>query len=110
MEDRKYSVGEMTKDVPYLTVEGIQARNERVIHRLIRIIIILIIGMILNNLMWIYMYNQYDYTDSTTTETVTVDSNDGGNANYIGNDGEITNGENNSSTNNPNENPNTPNR
>jgi hypothetical protein len=110
MEDKAYSVGEMTKDIPYLTVEGIQARNERVIHRLIRIIIILIIGLILNNAMWIYFYNQYDYSDTTTTDTVTVDSNDGGNANYIGNDGEITNGENNSDTNNPNENPNTPDR
>ena len=108
MEEKNYSVGEFTKDVPYLTVEGIQARNERVIRRLIRIIIILIIGMILNNLMWIYFYNQYDYTDSTTTDTVTVDSNDGGNANYIGNDGEITNGENNSNPNDPNPNTDTP--
>jgi hypothetical protein len=37
---------------------------------------------------------QYDYT-SETYEEVIVDAKDGGNANYIGQDGDIYNGENN---------------
>lgn len=43
--------------------------------------------------------NQYDFTSETVTtqnETITVDSGDGGTANYIGNNGDITYGENNS--------------
>jgi hypothetical protein len=36
-------------------------------------------------------WNSYDYT----SEEVIIDSQDGGNANYIGNDGDIINGEDN---------------
>lgn len=50
------------------------------------IIIILIAGLIISNGVWIWYINQYDFS----TETTTLDG-DGIN-NYIGNDGEINNG------------------
>lgn len=60
--------------------------------------IALIISIILNLLIvgaFTYERLQYDYAGETT-ETITVDGKSGGNANYIGNNGDIINGENNS--------------
>ena len=67
------------------------ARLERVIRRLWLIILILLILFAGTNALWIYEWNQYDYSE------ITVDSNDGGNANYLqaGSNGVINNGESN---------------
>lgn len=78
------------KDVPFYAYEYTMARFERTIKRLVTALIISIVLMFLTNAIWVYEWNQYDYTD------VTVDSNDGGNANYIGVSGVINNGEGNS--------------
>jgi hypothetical protein len=50
-----------------------------------------VVFLFVSNGLWLYNWFQYDYI-SDTTETVTVDAGSG-TANYIGNDGEITNGE-----------------
>ena len=65
------------------------ARLERIIKRLWIIIIILLILFAGTNALWIYEWNQYDYED------IVVDSNDGGNANYLqaGANGVINNGQ-----------------
>ncbi len=47
------------------------------------LIIVLIVLLAATNVYHIYQWSQYD--------TITVDSNDGGNANYIGNDGDVNN-------------------
>lgn len=78
MEDNK---------VPYIVYEATIARFERTIKRLIIVIAIAILLLFASNALWIYEWNQYDYED------VTVDSQDGGNANYIGASGVINNGE-----------------
>ena len=75
------------RDVPYIVYEGTVARFERTIRRLIILIGITILLLFASNAIWIYEWNQYDYSD------VTVDSQDGGNANYIGASGYINNGE-----------------
>lgn len=80
----------MDKDVPYLVYEGQMARNERIIKRLIIALIISIILIFASNALWLYEWCQYDYTSSSST--VEIDSGEGV-ANYIGNDGDITNGE-----------------
>lgn len=80
---------ENPKDVPYIAFEGAQARMERVNNRLFKVIIALIIVLVLSNALWLYAWTRYDYTSDAT---VTVDGKDGI-ANYIGNDGDITNGE-----------------
>lgn len=76
------------RDVPYLIYEATQARNERSIKRLVIALIIAIVLMFVSNAIWIYAWLQYDYI----SEDITVDSQDGGNANYIGHDGDINNG------------------
>ena len=56
---------------------------------------------------FVWYLNQYDYateSTSTVTETVEVDGKDGGTANYIGNDGDIYNGEDHSQKSNAHEN------
>ena len=77
---------DMPKDVPYIVHEGAMARNERLIKRLIIAITISIILLFACNGMWLYAWMQYDYGD------VTLDSNDGGNASFVGADGDIING------------------
>ena len=73
--------------VPFIVYEGTIARFERTIKRLIILIGVTILLLFASNAIWIYEWNQYDYSD------VTVDSQDGGNANYIGANGYINNGE-----------------
>lgn len=65
------------------------ARLERVIKRLWITILLLLVLFAATNALWIYEWNQYDYAD------ITVDSDDGGNANYLeaGMNGVINNGE-----------------
>ena len=77
------------KDIPYIVHEGISARYERNTRRLTVALIIAIALIFASNAIWLRAWTRYDYSG----ETVTVDSQDGGNANYIGNDGDITNGE-----------------
>lgn len=77
------------KMIPYYVVEAMMARAERVIKMLVIIIILVITMLVVTNGAWLYCWQQYDYSGQ---ETVTVDGKEG-NANYIGNDGEIINGE-----------------
>jgi len=59
----------------------------QIICRQFWIIIILIVGLIVSNGIWIWYINQFDFNSETTT----LDGN--GVNNYIGNDGEINNGD-----------------
>ena len=74
--------------VPYIVYEGELARQERHIKRLLIMLVIMLALFFASNMAWLYVWNQYEYVD----EDVTVGSQDGGNANYIGNDGDIING------------------
>lgn len=79
-------------NVPYIVFESAQANSERTIKRLIIALVITIVLMFATNVFWIYEFCSYDYmTEETTVEA------DSGTANYIGQDGDITYGENNSS-------------
>lgn len=75
--------------------ERMQAKDER--NDLFRniTIIMLIILLVVTNAMWIIAWNQYDYVYDDYTE---VDAGDGGYANYIGNDGDISYGTDSSQT------------
>ena len=79
----------MDNSVPYIVYEGEQARNERTIKRLIVAVVIAVVLCVLSNAVWLYAWMQFDYTDST--EHVQLDAKDGI-ANYIGNNGDISNG------------------
>lgn len=78
-------------DIPYIAYESMMARYERHTKRLIIALIIAVVLMFASNALWLYAWCQYDYT-SETSQDVTVDATDG-TANYIGNDGDISYGE-----------------
>lgn len=80
---------ENQRDVPYIVHEGIMARMERTVKRLVIALVLCIILLFGSNVVWLYFWNQYDYIDES--QYVNVDSKDGI-ANYIGNDGDIING------------------
>lgn len=80
---------ETVESVPYIVYEAAQARNERTVKRLVAIIITAIVLLFASNLVWLYAWFSYDYVSE---ETITVDGKDGI-ANYIGNDGNVYNGE-----------------
>lgn len=79
--------------IPYIAYEATQARSERTIKRLIFALIIATAVIFASNAIWLYAWMQYDYVSDESV--VTIDGKDGV-ANYIGNDGDITNGTNNS--------------
>ena len=77
------------KNIPYIVYEAAQARNERTIKRLILALIIATVLIFASNLVWSYIWLQYDYISEETQIDVQADK---GNINYIGNDGDINNG------------------
>lgn len=80
---------ESRDSVPFIAYESMMAREERHVRRLILALVVTILLLFASNLTWLYFINQFEYS---AEETVTVDGKDGI-ANYIGNDGSITNGE-----------------
>lgn len=76
----------MMKDVPYIVFESEMVRLERIIKKLFVLIVVLIVLLFGTNIYWIWYENQF-----IDEVTVTQDNTDGYN-NYVGNDGDITNG------------------
>ena len=55
-------------------------------------LVLAVVLLFVSNAIWLWAWMQYDYvSDSTTTETITVDGKDGA-ANYANNGGSIING------------------
>lgn len=71
-----------------IAFERMQAKDERNDRWRNIIIVLLIILLVATNGMWLWAWNQYDYTEENTTVRADGDSN----ANYIGRDGTISNG------------------
>lgn len=76
------------ESVPYIVHESAMVRNERNMKRLIIALVLAVAMIFASNAAWLYAWCQYDYY----SEEVVVDSSGGGNANYIGQDGDIYNG------------------
>ena len=76
--------------VPFVAYELEMARSERNIKRLWIALIVAVALMFASNMAWLCAWMQYDYTSEEII--VEQDAQDGGNANYIGNDGDIVNG------------------
>ncbi len=79
------------ENVSYFVHEGIMARMERTVKRLWIALIIAVILIFVSNGMWLYAWMQFDYVDTDRSIDINADN---GTANYIGNDGDITNGTN----------------
>ena len=89
--------------VPYVVHEATVARQERQIKRMWIALIVAIALMFFTNMIWVGVFSSYDY--SSEEIIVEQDAQDGGNANYIGNDGDIVNGLPESDTEETDENP-----
>jgi hypothetical protein len=79
------------ENIPYAVYESSQVRHERTVKRLIAVIIFLIVMLFASHMAWLYAWQSYDYESTETI--VSQDTQEGGNANYIGNDGDIVNDE-----------------
>lgn len=73
--------------VPFAVYESVMAQ----IRRLVWVIVLLIVLLVCSNVGWLIYEAQFEVVEETTT-TITQDNADGYN-NYIGNDGDIVNGE-----------------
>lgn len=71
--------------IPYIAYESMLYKEDTQQKRLVVVMIILVVLLVVTNAMWLIAWNQYDYVD----DYVEVDSGYGGDANYIGEDGEI---------------------
>ena len=76
-----------------IAFERMQAKDERNDKWRNIIIILLIILLAATNGAWLWAWNQYDYSNEYTS----VEADDGSNANYIGHNGDISNGSENNS-------------
>lgn len=74
------------RDIPYIVYEGSMMRAERHIRRLIIALVISLILMVISNTIWLVMWNQYDY--SNTTESTYEQ--DGEGINIIGDSNDVT--------------------
>ena len=79
--------------VPYFIHEGMMARNERNIKRLIIALIIAVVLIFASNAVWLYCWMQYDYSADGIQTITTIDSEGDGIANYTGGDGGVIYGE-----------------
>lgn len=77
--------------VPYVVHESAMARAERQTKSLVWVIVLLIVLLVGSNCAWLWYENQFEVVEETIT-TIEQDNENGYN-NYIGNDGDILNGE-----------------
>lgn len=77
--------------VPYIVHESDMSRLERQLKRLWIVILVLIFMLVGSNCAWLWYESQFETVESTVEEVV-VDADENGIANYIGNDGDIING------------------
>lgn len=70
-----------------------EQRHLRREKRFVALIVLLVLLLVGSNIGWMIYESQFE--DVATTEEIIVDADNNGNANYIGQDGNIYNGENN---------------
>lgn len=68
--------------IPYIAFEAEMARHERTIKRLLVALAISIALIFVSNIAWLWFFNQFDFS----SDMVTLESNETGNASYIGAD------------------------
>ena len=69
-----------------------EQRHIRREKRLIAIIVLIIVLLVGSNIGRLVYNSQFETVESTVEENIVVDADENGNANYIGNDGDIING------------------
>ena len=79
--------------IPFAAHESVMARAERHTKALIWVILLVIVLLVGTNAGWLWYESQFEVVEETTTETTVTQDNASGYNNYIGNDGDIVNGE-----------------
>jgi hypothetical protein len=82
-----------------------EQRHERREKRYIGLIVLLIVLLVGSNAAWLAYEIQFETVESIIEEDIVVDADSNGTANYIGNDGNIYNGEDNNQEEDDNQNP-----
>ena len=85
-KEKRKVISQTPKDVPYYAYEVALARLDRVIKRLYKIVILLIILLVASNAAWLYYESSFE-------EIRIEKENESGYNNFVGNDGDIHNGE-----------------
>ena len=85
-KEKRKVIAQTPKDVPYIAHESAVARLERVIKRLLVLALVLIVLLAASNAAWIWWESQFE-------EVRIEQDNESGYNNFIGNDGDIYNGE-----------------
>ena len=85
-KDKRKVIAQTPKDVPYIAHESAVARLERVIKRLWVLVLVLIVLLAASNAAWLYYESSFE-------EIRIEQDNESGYNNFIGNDGDIYNGE-----------------
>ena len=85
-KEKRRVIVQTPKDVPYIAHESAVARLERVIKRLWVLALVLIVLLAASNAAWIWWESQFE-------EVRIEQENESGYNNFIGNDGDIYNGE-----------------
>ena len=85
-KEKRKVISQTPKDVPYYAYEVALARLDRVIKRMLRLVLLLIILLFVSNAAWIWYESQFE-------EIRIEQDNESGYNNFIGNDGDIYNGE-----------------
>ena len=85
-KEKRKVIAQTPKDVPYIAHDSAVARLERVIKRLWVLALVLIVLLAASNAAWIWYESQFE-------EVRIEQENESGYNNFIGNDGDIYNGE-----------------
>ena len=85
-KEKRRVTAQTPKDVPYIAHESAVARLERVIKRLWVLVLVLIVLLAASNAAWLYYESSFE-------EIRIEQDNESGYNNFIGNDGDIYNGE-----------------
>lgn len=75
----------MDKQVPYIVYESEAVRHERTVKRLVIALLISIALLFASNMAWLWFFNSFDIT----SEEITVDGTEQGNANFIGSEATV---------------------
>lgn len=82
MEKHTEEAGEKKENLATEILNHLVTQNKRIF----LVLMVTLFMLFASNLAWLWAFQSYDY------ESYDVKSEDGGNANYIGNDGDINNG------------------
>ena len=85
-KEKRMVIAQTPKDVPYIAHESAVARLERVIKRLWVLVLVLIVLLAASNAAWLYYESSFE-------EIRIEQDNESGYNNFLGNDGDIYNGE-----------------